>query len=224
MSSLRESLVNVFRKIPGLKSSMIVSPSETFKVRGKYDLLIVDEAHRLRQYKNIGWMGTFKKNNKKLGLDNTGTELDWIIANSKNQIFFYDSAQSVKPSDVDSIQFARLLEKKSTLLLELKSQMRVEGGNNYIQFVDELLNARRKKTIKYQNEKYELFVFDSFIELHSELERKEDHKIVKLHPFEVASLANLIKAVSLFCNHQYNNINKILINFLTFCCEELNIR
>lgn len=57
-----------------------------------------------------------------------------------------------------------------------------------------------------------------------ELERKEDHKIVKLHPFEVASLANLIKAVSLFCNHQYNNINKILINFLTFCCEELNIK
>ena len=34
-----------------------------------------------------------------------------------------------------------------------------------------------------------------------ELERKEDHKIVKLHPFEVASLANLIKAVSLSCNH-----------------------
>lgn len=28
------------------------------------------------------------------------------------------------------------------------------------------------------------------------MERKEDHKIVKLHPFEVASLANLIKAVS----------------------------
>lgn len=28
-----------------------------------------------------------------------------------------------------------------------------------------------------------------------ELERKEDHKIVKLHPFEAASLANLIKAV-----------------------------
>ena len=57
-----------------------------------------------------------------------------------------------------------------------------------------------------------------------ELERKEDHKIVKLHPFEVASLANLIKAVSLFCNHQFNNINKILINFLTFFCEELNIK
>jgi len=66
MSSLRKTLQNVFRKIPELKSSMIISPSDTFKK--KYDLLIVDEAHRLRQYKNIGWMGVFKKNNRKLGL------------------------------------------------------------------------------------------------------------------------------------------------------------
>jgi DNA replication protein DnaC len=59
MTSLRESLENVFRKIPGLKSSMIINPSDTFKGE-KYDLLIVDEAHRLRQYKNIGWRGAFK--------------------------------------------------------------------------------------------------------------------------------------------------------------------
>ena len=41
-----------------------------------------------------------------------------------------------------------------------------------------------------------------------ELERKEDHKIVRLHPFEVASLANLIKAVSsmstMLCNPEKN--------------------
>ena len=65
MTSLRESLESVFKKIPGLKSSMIINPSDTFKSKGKYDLLIVDEAHRLRQYKNISWMGVFKKNNQK---------------------------------------------------------------------------------------------------------------------------------------------------------------
>ena len=101
MTSLRESLETVFRKIPGLKASMILSPSDTFKPKEKYDLLIVDEAHRLRQYKNIGWRGIFKENNRKLGLDDAGNELDWIVANSKNQIFFYDAAQSVKPSDID---------------------------------------------------------------------------------------------------------------------------
>ena len=174
MTSLRESLESVFKKVPGLKSSMVINPSDTFKSNDKYDLLIVDEAHRLRQYKNIGWMGAFKKNNQKLGLSDKGTELDWIIANSKNQIFFYDSAQSVKPSDIDSLNFIKLLNEKDTLLLNLKSQMRVKGGNNYIQFVDDLLQVKRNETTRYQEEKYEIFVFDNFVDLHTELIKREN--------------------------------------------------
>ncbi len=174
MTSLRESLVSVFKKVPGLKSSMIVNPSDTFKSKEKYDLLIVDEAHRLRQYKNISWMGAFKKNNEKLGLDASGTELDWITANSKNQIFFYDAAQSVKPSDVDSQSFSQLLDDHNTLKLELKSQMRVKGGSNYIQFVHDLLQVTRSSNKKYQEQKYELLVFDSFVDLHSELVKREE--------------------------------------------------
>jgi DNA replication protein DnaC len=173
MTSLRESLENVFKKIPGLKSSMVINPSDTFKLNEKYDLLIVDEAHRLRKYKNISWMGAFKKNNQKLGLDDSGTELDWIIANSKNQLFFYDSAQSVKPSDVDSEKFNNLLSDKNSLRFELKSQMRVKGGNNYIQFVDDLLNINRQGKTKYQEENYELLVFDNFNDLHFEMSKKE---------------------------------------------------
>jgi Cdc6-like AAA superfamily ATPase len=164
MTSLRESLENVFRKIPGLKASMVINPSDTFSFE-KYDLLIVDEAHRLRQYKNIGWRGAFKKNNQKLNLDDTGTELDWILANSKKQIFFYDSAQSVKPSDVDASNFNTLLNEKNTLKLELKSQMRVKGGNNYIQFVDDLLNVKRAIQSKYKEESYDLVLFESFKDL-----------------------------------------------------------
>lgn len=174
MTSLRESLENVFKKIPGLKSSMVINPSDTFKIKGKYDLLIVDEAHRLRKYKNISWMGAFKKNNQKLGLDDNGTELDWIIANSKNQLFFYDSAQSVKPSDVDSEKFNNLLSDKNSLRLELKSQMRVKGGNNYIKFVDDLLNINRPSKTKYQVENYDLLFFDNFNDLYKELSQKEE--------------------------------------------------
>lgn len=173
MTSLRETLENVFRKTPGLKPSMVINPSDSFKLNEKYDLLIVDEAHRLRKYKNISWMGAFKKNNQKLGLDDTGTELDWIMANSKNQIFFYDSAQSVKPSDVDSERFNVLITDKNSLRLELKSQMRVKGGNNYIQFVDDLLQVNRVEKIKYQEENYDLLVFDDFNDLHNELIKKE---------------------------------------------------
>jgi DUF2075 family protein/DNA replication protein DnaC len=173
MSSLRGSLKNVFRKIPGLNANMIINPSETFKFQEKYDLLIVDEAHRLRQYKNISWLGTFKENNKKLGLDNTGNELDWILANSKNQIFFYDSAQSVKPSDIEENHFKRLINDVNTLNLQLISQMRVKGGSNYISFVDELLHTKRKTTDFFKIEDYELISFDSLNDLYSELGKRE---------------------------------------------------
>jgi DUF2075 family protein len=174
MTSLRESLENVFRKIPGLKSSMILNPSDTFKSKQKFDLLIIDEAHRLRQYKNIGWRGAFKKNNQKLGLDDSGTELDWILSNSKNQIFFYDSAQSIKPSDVSQTDFDELINATSTLKLELKSQMRVKGGNNYIEFVDNLLNNRIVAPKKFTSTNYQFLLFDSFKDLYIELSKKEE--------------------------------------------------
>ena len=180
MTSLRESLENVFRKIPGLKASMVINPSGTF-CSEKYDLLIVDEAHRLRQYKNISWRGAFKKNNQKLNLDDSGTELDWILANSRNQIFFYDAAQSVKPSDVDSSNFSALLNEKDILKLELKSQMRVKGGNDYIQFVDDLLKVKRTIQSKYEEKSYDLYLFESFRDLYIELSKKEkDYHLCRL--------------------------------------------
>ena len=180
MTSLRKTLKNVFNKIPGLNSSMVISPTETFN--RKYDILIVDEAHRLRQRRNISWMGVFTQNNNQLGLDNSGTELDWILANSSHQIFFYDAAQSVKPSDIRQDRFDTLLSKPSTIKLELKSQMRVTAGSDYISFVDNLLNCRLNKIdLKYEPLNYELRVFESFSELYSVLTKKEEeHKLCRL--------------------------------------------
>lgn len=181
MTSLRESLQKVFKNIPGLKASMILNPSDTFKLKEKYDLLIVDEAHRLRQYKNISWMGAFRKNNQKLGLDDTGNELDWIIANSKNQIFFYDSAQSVKPSDINEAQFTELLNQKNTLKIALTSQMRVKGGTDYIRFVDQLLNINKFDETIYSPNDYELIVFESLNDLYDEIGKKEEtHGLCRL--------------------------------------------
>ncbi len=172
MSSLRKTLQSVFSKTPGLKKSMVISPAETFKK--EYDLLIVDEAHRLRKYKNISWRGAFKKCNQSLGLDDSGTELDWIIANSKNQIFFYDSAQSIKPSDVDSSCFKKIISEKNSVTIQLKSQMRSQGGNDYITFVDDLLNIKRDKKQYFVPENYDLLIFDSLKEMYAQLKIKED--------------------------------------------------
>jgi len=172
MDSLRGTLKDVFNATPNLNAGMVISPSDTFKGEA-YDLLIVDEAHRLRQYKNIGWRGAFKKNNEKLGFDDTGTELDWILNNSTNQIFFYDRDQEVRPSDIDESRFLELLNNKTTLKLKLRSQMRVMGGSDYITFVDELLHLKREVTEQFLVDEYELKVFDSITDMQRELQERE---------------------------------------------------
>jgi hypothetical protein len=67
----------------------------------KFDLLIVDEAHRLRRRKNLTQYAAFDQNNSKFNLGEEGTELDWIRLQSKYQIFLYDEDQSIKHTDID---------------------------------------------------------------------------------------------------------------------------
>jgi DUF2075 family protein len=80
----------------------------------------------------------------------------------------------VKPSDVDEQNFTNLIEDDTALKLELKSQMRVLGGSNYLQFVDDLLNLNRDKPKRFYDEKYEVVLFDTFSDLFAELTKREE--------------------------------------------------
>ena len=173
MTSLRKTLKNVFGSVKGLKGSMVIGPSEVAKVEGKYDLLIVDEAHRLRKRKNITNFGSFDAINKKLGLDKyKGTELDWILMNSNHQIFFYDQGQSIKPSDIDVDRFKKA--KWSASILNLVSQHRVQGGLDYINFIDSLLHCRLDSQGSiFHSTGYELVLFENLKHMHNTLIEKE---------------------------------------------------
>lgn len=172
MTSLRKTLKKVFANVKGLKSSMVIGPSEAAK--DEYDILIVDEAHRLRKRKNITNFQSFDETNKRLNFDkHEGTELDWILKMSKNQIFFYDKGQSIKPSDVDNSKFQ--FHKSNASKLQLTSQMRVKGGMDYINFVDNLIHTRLDKLdTPFYSKNYEFRLYDSLTELYSDLRKKED--------------------------------------------------
>jgi DUF2075 family protein/predicted GIY-YIG superfamily endonuclease len=172
MTSLRKTLKKVFSNVKGLKSSMVIGPSEVSK--NEYDVLIVDEAHRLRKRKNITNFKSFDDANKLLGFDiHEGTELDWILKQSKNQIFFYDEGQSIKPSDIDQAKFIK--QKWSASLLKLVSQHRVKGGMDYINYIDKLLHCRLEKgEKKFESVHYEFVLYDSLTDLYADLKKKED--------------------------------------------------
>lgn len=171
MSSFRKTLKNVFSKVKGLKSSMVVGPAEI--ANAKYDIVVVDEAHRLRRRVNLGaYFGAFDNANEKLGLDNTGNELDWIRKQSNCAIYFYDESQSIKPSDVSRKDFEAVLSAKDSKVEQLTSQFRVRGGNGYVKFVTDLLNVSGNYSI-YSNDKYEVKLFDSIADLVSAISEKD---------------------------------------------------
>src|SRR3989338_8892423 len=63
MTQLRGTIRKVFSKVKGLKPDMVIGPNDVTKK--KYDILIVDEAHRLKQRKNITNYASFDSTNKK---------------------------------------------------------------------------------------------------------------------------------------------------------------
>lgn len=173
MTSLRKTIKKVFKNIKGLNSSMVIGPNEA--IEGRYDLIIVDEAHRLRRRKNITNYAAFDKINKKLGLDNGGNELDWILKSSNHQIFFYDSNQSIRPSDVRSEDF----DKINAVHYELMSQMRVEGGIEYINFINDIFSQTHQKITLFSN--YDFKIYDDLENMVNDIKSKnQEHGLSRI--------------------------------------------
>ncbi len=171
VTSLRHTLKNVFSCVKGLKPSMVIGPNDVAKK--EYDLLIVDEAHRLKRRKNLTGYSNFDKTNKKLNLSKNGTELDWILRCSKKQILFYDKNQSVRPSDVTSDFFKNMIYSQNYETYYLRSQLRVQGGEKYIDFIKNILEE--KKCIYWNSTNgYDLKIFTNINEMVSEIKNKND--------------------------------------------------
>ncbi|WP_252224705.1 MULTISPECIES: DUF2075 domain-containing protein [unclassified Clostridium] len=166
MTSLRSTLKKVFRNVKNLKANMVLGPSDV--VGNKYDILIVDEAHRLNRRLNITNMKSFDDCNKKLGLDiKEGDQLDWIKLSCKHMILCYDKNQSIKPSDVRPEKFEKINFQKHIL----KSQMRVLAGQDYIKYIENILNETENSINSFGN--YELFIFDNIEEMHKKIKEKD---------------------------------------------------
>ena len=195
MSSFRKTISNVFKNIKGLSHKMVVGPSEI--VKEKYDLLIVDEAHRLRRRVNLGsYYKTFDDNCIKLGLNKeTASEVDWIELQSAKNILFYDFNQSIKPSDATIETFNRLGQKSSTRKEFLQTQFRVKGGNEYVNLVHLLFDPSiSTPSTKLVISDYEVFIFDDLQLMLDRIQTKEQldglSRLVAGYAWEWASKNN----------------------------------
>ena len=129
-----------------------------------FDLLIVDEAHRL---------------NRKSGLfSNMGeNQIKEIIHASKVSVFFIDEDQIVTTKDFGSIseikKQARLLNSKIIAGEDyvLSSQFRCNGSDGYIAFLDHILGIRNTANYDGFDLDYDIRVFDDPNEMRNELRK-----------------------------------------------------
>ena len=170
--SLRRSIKNVFKTVPGLDENMVMTPFEVGESEERWDLLIVDEAHRLTQRAAQAQAhGTLTKKfgeiNKKLfgPRGDLRSQLDWIQHQSDHQIYLLDPDQSVRPADLPRQRFEELRSAAETSArwYRLQTQMRVKAGSDYPRFVKTLLRGEIPKPQDFGD--YDLRFFDNVDEM-----------------------------------------------------------
>lgn len=144
--SLRRSIQNVFAKTPGLDAGMVMTAFDVGDDPGHFDLLVVDEAHRLTQRASQGSGPRNKQysdiTTKLFGSDDRAvTQLDWIMAKSTNQLFLLDRDQSIRPADIPGAVIDSLVDRtaRASRRYVLTAQHRVRAGSDYVGYVRAVL-------------------------------------------------------------------------------------
>lgn len=177
--SLRKSIQEVFKKTPGLSPIDVITPFQVGQSESEYDLLIVDETHRLSQRAN---MPSAMKNieyreiNEKLFGDDDPkyTQLDWINKQSRHQIYLLDSAQSVRTMDVSKTSLDALVDSIDidTRSYRLSSQMRVKSDQDYVGYIRRVLANEQPKVERFEG--YDLRHFSDFSEFVGAIREREE--------------------------------------------------
>ncbi|MEE6295319.1 DNA/RNA helicase domain-containing protein [Georgenia wangjunii] len=185
--SLRESISRVFARTPGLKKESVLSPFAVGESDEPFDLLVVDEAHRLNQRANQASGPLNKKfadiNRKLFGADDPGlTQLDWVKTQSRHAILMIDTGQTVRPADLPpSITFKILAEASSDgRLYPLRSQMRIAAEQDYVGYIRAVL-SNTPPSAPERFDGYDLQFFTNLTDMKRAIvDRNEEHGLSRL--------------------------------------------
>lgn len=178
--SLRESIKKVFKKTPKVSENQVLSPFDVGKSQELFDLLIVDETHRLNRRANQS-SGVrnrdFAEINRRLfGADDVNkTQLDWIRAQSTHQILLIDERQAVRPADLSrqSLSAETAEAQRAHRRFPLATQMRVRADADYIGFIRQMLRGDARPGARPDFGEYDLRFFTSVVEMQHAIRQRE---------------------------------------------------
>lgn len=123
------------------------------------DVLICDEAHRIRKTSNNRFTPASKKSDM--------AQIDEIIRAAKVSVFFIDDRQVVRPDEIGSVDYikesASAHKCKIIEFEELETQFRCNGSDGFVNWINNTLGIKRTaNAIWNQNEEtFDFRIFDS---------------------------------------------------------------
>ena len=125
--------------------------------RNALDVLICDEAHRLRKTSSSRYTPVEKRSNV--------PQVNEIIKASKVSVFFIDNNQVVRPDEIGSVDYIRQNSGKLGCELyeyELDVQFRCSGSETFVNWIENSLNIRRTANVLWNaEEEFEFRIYDS---------------------------------------------------------------
>ena len=188
VNSICSTMQKAVGSVAGLSSQDVIRAGDLIKPQYGYDpakdksfdILLVDETHRLRKRQNLINYTSFDHVNEVLGLPYGSTELDWVLDQARLPVLFYDPRQDVGPSCIGSEVMRKKL-KPSVMAnpIQLKTQMRVKGGDVYLDYIQAILDTGHPVPRRFDG--YEFVFHDDFEDFYGSFEAKlQEHELTRM--------------------------------------------
>lgn len=134
-----KSFTSTMRKLVGSRASSTMKYFNQFMHAGlnELDLIVADEAHRIREFSHNRFTPKGKRTNT--------PQVDEILHAAKVVVFFLDDDQVVRPFEIGSsvsIREAAIRLGITTMEYQLTTQFRCGGSDAYIQWINHTLGIR----------------------------------------------------------------------------------
>jgi uncharacterized protein len=167
-----KSFTETLRKIVGSRAS---AQFKYFLSYGQaeedcIDVLIMDEAHRIRAKTAL----RYTPKEKRSGL----TQIEELIKAAKVCVFFIDDLQVVKPDEIGSVSYITDYAERYKCKVydyELEAQFRCQGSDAFVNWINNTLDVRKTANVIWDiNESFEFKIFDSAFDLENAIKEKVD--------------------------------------------------
>jgi len=135
------------------------------------DILIVDEAHRIGEKSNHRFTPSEYRTNM--------PQVEQLIRCSKTSIFFIDDKQVIRGAEVGNTNLIRETAKKlghTIEEVELKSQFRCMGSDNYLDWLESVLGYTNVKHILKKEDKFDFQIIESPEKLYNLIKEKDSQE------------------------------------------------